>query len=476
MCSPMKYRSGMLSALLVLAGPALGSDTTTSEAIAASLRDKALRGDSPAWSFVSEITTRFGPRPAGSASDRAAAQWSAAKLKALGFQNVQIEEFPMTAWVRGTEKVEVLAPSPQPLAAVSLGGAPPTAPNGVEGEVAMFGSHAELAAAPAGSLNGKIAFVAYHMTRTQDGSGYGAAGPGRRAGPDAAAKRGAVGYLVRSLATGGARMPHTGATAFVNGKVPLPAFALAEPDADQIERLIGLGETVRVRLTSSASYVKDARSQNVIGEIPGTDRANEVIVLGAHADSWDLGTGAIDDAAGMAIITAAAKLIAEAPRKPRRTVRVVLYGAEEVSQPSGTTPRGGQTYLENRRAQLASHVLTGESDFGADRVYGVSLSKGAAQSAFGKSLMQVLAPIGVVAAEGPPGEGGSDVGPLVEAGVPAFLLRQDGSKYFDYHHTADDTLDKIDPDALAQNVAAWVSLVWLAADSEVDFRALTAER
>jgi carboxypeptidase Q len=472
----MKYLTGMLSLLLAVNGAALASDSTASETIAASLRDKAIRGESPAWEFVSEITTRFGPRPAGSASDRAAAQWSAAKLRSLGFQNVQIEEFSMTAWVRGAERVEVLAPSPQPLAAASLGGAPPTPANGVEGEVVMFGSYAELTAAPAGSLTGKIAFVAHHMTRTQDGSGYGAAGAGRRAGPGVAAQRGAVGYLVRSLATGGARMPHAGATAYVEGKVPVPAFALAEPDADQIERLIRLGEKVRVRLTSNASFVKDARSQNVIGEIPGTDRAREIIVLGAHADSWDLGTGAIDDAAGMAIITAAAKLIADAPRKPRRTVRVVLYGAEEVSQPSGATPRGGQTYLQNRRAQLSSHVLAGESDFGADRIYAVSLPKGAADSAFGKSLMQVLAPIGVAASAAPPGEGGSDVEPLVTAGVPAFLLRQDGSKYFDYHHSADDTLDKIDPVALSQNVAAWVSLVWLAADSDVDFRSLAGVR
>jgi carboxypeptidase Q len=473
----MNTLSRMISLVVVaVAIPAFGSDSAASESIAATLRDKALRGESPAWDFVSEITTRFGPRPAGSASDRAAAEWSASKLKALGFQNVQLEEFPMTAWVRGPERVEVLAPSPQPLAAASLGGAPPTPAKGVEGEVAMFGSYAELAAAAPASLTGKIAFVAYHMTRTQDGSGYGAAGPGRRSGPAAAAQRGAVGYLVRSLATGGARMPHAGATAYVNGKVPLPAFALAEPDADQIERLIRLGEKVRVRLTSNATFVKDARSQNVVGEIPGTDRASEVIVLGAHADSWDLGTGAIDDAAGMAIVTAAAKLIADAPRKPRRTVRVVLYGAEEVSQPSQTTPRGGSTYLENRKAQLSSHVLAGESDFGADRVYAVSLSKGAAGSAFGQSLMRVLAPLGVVPSEAPPGEGGSDIGPLVESGVPAFVLRQDGSKYFDYHHTADDTLDKIDPDSLSQNVAAWVSLVWLVADSEVDFRALAAAK
>lgn len=456
--------------LAVLSGPVLASDTAASETVAASLRDRALRGESPAWEFVSEITTRFGPRPAGSASDRAAAEWSAAKLKALGFQNVAIEEFPMTAWVRGAERAEVLAPYPQTLSAASLGGAPPTSAKGVEGEVAMFGSYAELASAPLGSLKGKIAFIAFRMPRTQDGSGYGAAGAGRRAGPEAAAQRGAVGFMVRSLGTGGARMPHAGATAYVNGKVAVPSFALAEPDSDQIERLIRLGEKVRVRLTSNAAYVTDARSQNVMGEIPGTDRSKEVIVLAAHADSWDLGTGAIDDAAGMAIIAATAKLIADAPRKPRRTVRVVFYGAEEVSQPTETTPRGGQTYLANRKDQVASHVLAGESDFGADRVYAVSLPKGAAESEFGKSLMRVLVPIGVVPSSDPPGGGGADIGPLAEAGVPVFVLRQDGSKYFDYHHTADDTLDKVDPAALAQNVAAWVSLVYLAADSDVNFR------
>jgi carboxypeptidase Q len=278
--------------------------------------------------------------------------------------------------------------------------------------------------------------------------------------------------MLRSLATGGTRMPHTGATAFVNGQVPLPAFALAEPDAEQIERLIKLGEKVRVRLVSAASYVKDARSQNVIGEIRGSDRAGEVIVIGAHIDSWDLGTGAIDDAAGMAIVAAAAKVIAGAPRPPRRTVRVVFFGAEEVSQPTLITPRGGRTYRANREALLGAHVLAGESDFGADRVYAVSLPKGAAESPFGKTLLSVLSPLGILPSAVPPGEGGADISPLQEAGVPVFVLRQDGSKYFDYHHTADDTLDKIDRSMLSQNVAAWAVLAWLAADSDVDFRAL----
>jgi carboxypeptidase Q len=466
----MKYVSGMVSlAFFLTAAGVQASESTPSEVIAASLRDAALR-DSVAWEIVSEVTTRFGPRPAGSAADRAAAEWSAAKMKSLGFANVQLEEFPLTAWVRGMERVEITAPFAQPLAAVALGGAPPTDARGVEGEVAMFGSFAELAAAPRGSLAGKIAFISYRMTRTQDGSGYGAAGAGRRNGPGEAAERGAVGFMLRSLATGGARMPHTGATAFVKGRVPLPSFALAEPDAEQIERLIQLGEKVRVRLTSSASYVKDARSQNVIGEIRGSDRAGEVIVLGAHLDSWDLGTGAIDDAAGMAIITAAAKLIAGAPRPPRRTVRVVFFGAEEVSQPELPTPRGGLTYRTNREAQLGSHVLAGESDFGADRVYAVSLPKGAAGSPFGKALLSALSPLGILPSTVPPGDGGADIAPLNQAGVPVFVLRQDGSKYFDYHHTADDTLDKIDRSALSQNVAAWAVLTWLAADGEVSFR------
>jgi carboxypeptidase Q len=450
-----------------MAHPASMPDTET---IAATLRDKALR-DPVAWDFVSELTTRIGARPAGSAAERAAAEWSAQKLKALGFENVQIETFPMTAWVRGAERAEILTPFPQQLSAISLGGAPPTDAGGVEGEVVLFNTLDELTAAAPGSLTGKIAMVTFRMPRTQDGSGYSAAVAARSLGPTEAARRGAVGFMLRSLATGGHRFPHAGATRYVEGRGPIPAFAVSEPDSDQIERLARLGETVRVRLTSAATYVPNATSYNVIGEIRGTSRASEVIVLGAHLDSWDLGTGAIDDAAGCAIVTAAARLAKEAPRRPQRTLRVVLYGSEEVSQPADTL-LGGRTYAERRKAELASHVLAGESDFGAGRVYSVSLPAGAANSAFGRTLHRLLAPIGVMPSTQPPGSGGADVAPLMQAGVPVFRLNQDGSTYFDYHHTADDTLDKVDPEALAQNVAAWVTLAWLAADSDVDFRAL----
>ena len=460
-----------LLAISALAAPVtttFAADAGSAETIAAALRDKALHGDSTAWDFVSELTTRFGARPAGSASELAAAQWSERRLKALGFENVRIESFPITAWVRGNERVDIIAPSPQMLSAASLGGAPPTAAGGVEGEIVPFDSLIALKAAAPGSLTGKIAMITFHMPVTQDGSGYGFATAGRGYGPIEAAQRGAIGFLIRSVGTGGHRFPHTGATRFENGRVPIPAFAVSEPDGDQIERLMRLGEKVRVRLTSAASYVPNSKSYNVSGDIRGTTRPSEVLVLGCHLDSWDLGTGAIDDAAGCAIVTAAARLAREAPRKPQRTIRVVLFGSEEISQPSDVL-QGNRTYVESHRADLAAHIAAGESDYGADRVYSVSLPPGVAATPFGQSVMRVLAPVSVVPSSSPP-SGGTDVGPLGKAGVPLFDLNQDGTRYFDYHHTADDTLDKIDPAALSQNVAAWTALAWLIADGEADLR------
>ncbi len=271
----------------------------SSESIAAELRDKAMRGESVAWDFVSELTTRIGPRPAGSTAERAAAEWSARKLKSLGFENVRIEPFPMTAWVRGTERVEITSPSPQPVVAGALGGSPPTPAGGVEGEVVMFATLDDLKAAAPGSLNGKIAMLTRPMPATQDGSGYGASSAMRRDGPNEAAHRGAIGFVVRSLATGGDRFAHAGAARYDGTRFLIPSFAISEPDAEQILRLTQLGEKVRLGLHSTASYIPNAMSQNVIADIRGSERAGEVIVLGAHLDSWDLGTGAIDDAAGL---------------------------------------------------------------------------------------------------------------------------------------------------------------------------------
>jgi Zn-dependent M28 family amino/carboxypeptidase len=445
------------------------------ETVAAQLRDAAMAGHDIAYPWVSELTTRFGPRPAGSANEQQAAEWAAARLKALGFENVHIERFPITAWVRGSESAQLIAPNAQPLVVAALGGSPPTPPAGLEGDVVVFPTFMDLKSAPAGSLAGRIAMVSQRMVRAQDGAGYSAAVAARVDGPQEAAQRGAIAFLLRSVGTDSHRIAHTGTTHYVDGRVAVPSFALSAPDADQIERIAALGQTVRVRLFSSASYVPDAHSQNVIAEVRGRERPQEVVLLGAHLDSWDQGTGAIDDGTGTAIITAAAKLIRDLPHRPRRTVRVVLFGSEEVAQRAAPgSVFGGHAYADSHRAELVNHVLAGESDFGTDRVYQVSLPKAVAHSDFAQQLMRVLTPLGVLAAERLSENVGADVGPSVAAGVPGFALNQDGMRYFDIHHTPDDTLDKVDRAQLDQNVAAWAALVWLAADSDVDFRSHAA--
>jgi carboxypeptidase Q len=463
---------GFTAPVLLMSAAAAGAATAPApETVAAQLRDAAMAGHDVAYSWVSELTTRFGPRPAGSANEQQAAQWAAARLKALGFENVRIESFPITAWVRGTESAQIVAPLAQPLVVAALGESPPTPARGLEGDVVIFPTLTDLNKGGSGALAGKIAMVAQRMVRTQDGAGYEAAVPARTDGAQAAAQRGAIAFLVRSVGTDSHRIAHTGTARYVDGRVPVPAFALSAPDADQIERLAALGQTVRVRLFSSASYAPGARSQNVIAEVRGGERPEEVVLLGAHLDSWDQGTGAIDDGTGTAIITAAAKLIRDLPHRPRRTIRVVLFGSEEPAQP--TPPGGafgGHAYAANHRAELANHVLAGESDLGTDRVYELALPHGMVHTEFAEVAMRVLTPIGVLASEHPPQDVGTDVSPSVEAGVPGFQLSQDAMHYFDIHHTPDDTLDKVDREQLNQNVAAWAALVWLAADSNVDFR------
>jgi carboxypeptidase Q len=453
---------------LGLAAPAFAQDGATIER-AATIRDAAIN-QNIALDYVTQLTTRFGARPAGSKAEQDASAWAADYMRAQGFQNVRIEQFPLVGWERGEESASIVGEHPQTLVVAALGHSPGT--NGViEAEVVRFDSLEALNAAPAGSLAGKIAYVdAGQMVRMQDGAGYGPLTRIRGAGPGAAAAKGAVAFIMRSVGSDDHRMPHTGTTRYVEGRVPLPGFALSAPDASQVSRLIAMGQTVRLRLSSTA-HTYETVSRNVVGEITGRSRPDEVIVLGSHMDSWDLGTGAIDDGAGGAITLAAAKAIAESGRRPARTVRVVLYGSEEVAQPTDTG-NGGGAYLRGIGAAVEKHIIAGESDFGADRVYALGLPPGAQNSDFARAAARVLYPIGVLPSPQPELHGGADIGPLAEAGVPVFGLNQDGTRYFDLHHTADDTLDKIDPKQMSQNVAAWAALVWLIADSDVDFRAM----
>lgn len=455
-------------ALTLVAAPATAQDASTIER-AEAIRDAAMERNI-AMDYVTQLTTRFGARPAGSKAEQDASAWAADYMRAQGFQNVRIEEFPLVGWERGEESVAIVGARPQRLVAAALGHSPGT--NGViEAEVVRFETLEDLNAAPAGSLAGKIAYVdAGQMVRMQSGAGYGPLTRIRGAGPGAAAAKGAAAFIMRSVGSDEHRMPHTGTTRYVDGRVPVPGFALSAPDADQLSRLIEMGETVTLRLSSTA-HTYETVSQNVIGDIVGRSRPDEIIVLGSHMDSWDLGTGAIDDGAGGAITLAAAKAIAESGRRPARTVRVVLYGSEEVAQPTDTG-NGGGAYLRGIGDAVEDHVIAGESDFGADRVYALGLPPGAQNSDFARAAARVLYPIGVLASPQPELHGGADIGPLAGAGVPVFGLNQDGTRYFDLHHTADDTLDKIDPEQLDQNVAAWAALVWLIADSDVDFRAM----
>ena len=441
----------------MIAAPAHAQDVAT----AAALRDKAL-SDRTAWALTESLTTEIGPRLVGTPGMARAKDWAVARLTALGFENVRVEEFAKPSWRRGAESAEIVAPYPMKLSILGLGRSVPTTVKGVEGEVAVFATYADMLAQPPGSLAGKIAVVNQPMVRAQDASGYSAIGVIRRNGPSEAARRGAVAYLVRSLSTSDSNQPHTGGMTYALDAPRIPAAALGVPDADQLERLAARGP-VRVRLNLASTVDPASVAWNISGEIPGSEKPDEVVVIGGHLDSWDPSPGAHDDAAGIAITTAAARLIGELPRHPRRTVRVVMFGSEETG--------GSETaYAEAHKGEAI--VAASESDLGGDRIWSLRLPAGSRDHPAMQAAANVLAGLRIALSPEPATFGGSDIEGLRQAGVPVFGLRQDASRYFDLHHSADDTLDKIDPVQLNQNVAAWAALVYLIADSDIDFRAL----
>ncbi len=366
----------------------------------------------------------------------------------------------MPAWSRVFESAAIVSPFPQPLHVTALGNSVSTPDGGVTAEVVRFDSLAALQAAPTAGVEGKILFVDERMTRTQDGSGYGVAVAKRSEAAYEAAKRGALAVVIRSVGTDSHRNPHTGNMKMKEGEVAVPAAALSNPDADQLARAMERG-AVTLALDIRTARVDKAPSGNVIGEIAG--RTDDLIVIGGHLDSWDLGTGAVDDGAGIAITLAAAKLIDEMKGKPGRTIRVVMWGAEEVGL------HGAKAYAEAHKDELSRHALAAESDFGAGRIWSMQTKFGEKSVAKAKLIADALHPLGV----GPgnnDASGGADVSPLKAAGVPVIDLNQDGTDYFDLHHTPDDTLDKIDPEALKQNVAAWAAMLYLAAELPGGFR------
>jgi len=442
--------------LLTAAIPALAQTSITTlpvpvavEPKVAALRDKALDNDHYAWDIVEGLTTEVGQRLAATDAEARARDWAVRRLKAMGFANVHVEPFTMPVWTRGAEAAEIVSPFPQKLAVAALGYSGSTGPNGITGQVVYFDSVDSLRLASNADVAGKIVFIDHHMMPAQDGSGYGQFGAPRRQGPTIASLKGAIGIVIRSIGTDHHRNPHTGVQYFTDGATPIPAGALPVPDAEQLVRILERGQPVTMHLTLVSEKHDGGQSGNVIAEVPGRDPNAPILLVGGHLDSWDLATGAIDDGAGVAITAAAAKQIMDAGR-PLRTIRVVWFGAEE---PGGF---GGKAYAEAHGKER--YAIAGESDFGADRVWRFSSAYMKSNPAVHAQLTAGLAPLGITKNDKGDADG-TDVDETIKAGAPWISLNQDGTRYFDYHHTPDDTLDKIGPAQLRQNVAAWTTVL-----------------
>src|SRR3954447_14885789 len=414
----------IVAALLASAAPALAqqSISTLPPAVVAdpqvaALRDNALENDHYAWDIVEGLTTEVGQRLAATEAEARAREWAVARLKAMGFANVHVEAFDMPVWVRGAESAEIVSPFPQRLAIAALGYSGSTGPHGVTGQIAYFDSVDALRLAPESTIRGKIVFIDHHMIPTQDGIGYGQFGSPRRQGPTIASLKGAIGIVIRSIGTDHHRNPHTGVQYFTDGATPIPAGALPVPDSEQLVRILKRGQPVTMHLTLVSEKHDGGHSGNVIAEVPGRDPNAPILLVGGHLDSWDLATGAIDDASGVAITTAAAKHMMDAGR-PLRTIRIVWFGAEE---PGGF---GGKAYADAHGKER--YAIAGESDFGADRVWRFATKLSTTDPAAYGQLAAALAPLGIV--KNDKGEAdGTDVDPTIQAGAPWISLNQDGT-------------------------------------------------
>lgn len=419
------------------------------------LAEQALQSERP-WEIVESLTTEVGPRLAGTAADLRAVAWAKQMLEDAGFDRVWLEPVTFPVWQRHRERAQVVTPYPQTLQITALGYSGSTYGE-LTADVVAFDSLDKLRDANERHINGKIVFINQRMVRARDGAGYGQTRPIRTNGVNIAKQKGAAAVLIRSVGTDSHRLPHTGST--TRSDNPIPAAALSNPDADQLERILHKHNLVTIALDIETSLQANGQSSNVVAQLDGREHPEQVLVLGAHLDSWDLGTGAIDDGAGVAIVSAAAQLIAQLPQRPKRSIRVVLFANEEQGE------WGGKQYAQANKDDLHNYVLASESDFGAGAVWQFNTNQRQLAEDVKGILSMLNIPLGSDATSG-----GSDVQPMRELGVPVVSFRQDGTDYFDFHHTADDTLDKVNDTTLKQNVAAWAAVYYLAAESDYDFR------
>lgn len=431
------------------------------------LQQAALTSDY-AYGQVAHLANNIGPRLTGSAQAAKAVEYVAGELKALGCE-VQLEKAMVPHWVRGEETAALIqfpgqAPgTTQKIVLCALGGSVATPPNGIEADVIAVRNFDELKSLPREKVAGKIVLFNYPFDKQmaaegRGGEAYGEAVVYRSDGPSAAARLGAVACLIRSVGGADYRLPHTGETDYANDAPKIPAGAVTSEDAELIAALVQQGP-IRMKLVLTPQTLPDVESANVIGDIKGSEHPEQVIVVSGHLDSWDLGTGAIDDGAGVAVSMEAANLIKKLHLKPRRTIRVIAWMNEE----NGSA--GAKQYAKDHEKEWMNHFAAVETDGGADHPLGINI-KGKPE------VKKMFAPVAAILRESGAGmltlveHSGADIAPMEKAGVPAFSPIQDSRFYFNYHHTAADTLDKVVPKALAENSAIVAVLAYALANME----------
>lgn len=424
--------------------------TEAYRATAQKLIDAALKDDG-GMDKMTWLCDRIGHRLSGSPGYDQAVQWAAEQMKRDGLENVRTPPVKVPHWVRGAETVEMVHPRVKPIAMLGLGGSVGTPKDGITADVIATKDYEHLKSLGREKVAGKIVFFDIPFENYRKNVAF------RAGGASAAAKMGAVAMVMRSAGLATRNVPHTGSLRYEEGVEKVPAAALGEEDAMLISRLLNAGVNVKLKINMEAHTLPDHDTAQVIGEIRGSEKPDEVVVIGGHLDSWDVGSGAHDDGGGCVSAWQAVVLMKKLGLRPRRTVRVVLFANEE----NGT--RGANAYKEMiGPAGIKNHVAAIEMDGGAERPLGFGVTANDKAMAQAKQIAALLEPIG--AGQITPGGGGADIGPITREGVPAFGLRTVGEHYFDWHHTQADTLDKINPDDLRKNIATMAVMTFVLAD------------
>lgn len=435
------------------------------------LRERALQDSLPV-DIVESLTTEVGARRTGTEGDRRSVAWAQAKMKELGFDRVWTEELDIEhGWVRGTAAAEIVSPYPHDMVLTALGYSVGT-DGDLVGELVEFESFEALEAVPEGdSLNGKIAFVSYSMADyvPEPGesrmAGYGRGTRARGRGHVSAAKRGADAIIIRSVGSDDNRYAHTGSGyGYEDGVKKIPAAAISPPDAILIQNMLKRGGPVTVKLNLSSEITGPITTHNVIGEITGREGSDNFLVMGAHLDSWDEGTGAIDDGAGVGSMLAAAAMIGQMDGRPRRSIRVLLFAAEEIGL------LGVRAYATRNESIVRNHLLGAEVDGGGGRIHTLISGVGEKSLPVVREMHKLIAPLGIAWSDANDATGASDMSVLGRAGMPALNFMQNSNDYFHYHHTPNDTFDKIIPEDMRYLTAAYTTMFYLAAELDIDFR------